>query len=301
MTAHFIYPPRGNFSVLNNNQAINIFDDLIVQYETPFAFLNLTCFCLNSQTNDGSYSVWNVPSLPGTGIYNFGAIKSQDTQFVRFPTACSFKLAKFGDDGSAAGGDPFSVTSDASHSTTFSPAPSGTRTTTTTNASLETGSTASSPPIGSASSTTAGSARSVASSSAATVAGMSPATSSQPSSGFDPQSSSTSSTELTSTTATSSALITSHPNPDIGLKAGIAVGATVAAVAIIGLLLVIFRMRRRGYSGNLGTVVVHEKPGDTMDRSHQVWPQKFELATTGYHEMDGISDRTYELSDDYKH
>jgi hypothetical protein len=142
MAAEFIYPTRGNFSLENNNQVINVFDTLFVQYSSTWRALNLTIFCLEGATST-QYEFLNVPGNPilASGIYKFGTIDAVGFDISQYPTKCSFKLTKYGDNDSALGGEEFWVTSNAATSTTYEPTPTATAaaTTTTTQSVMTTG------------------------------------------------------------------------------------------------------------------------------------------------------------------
>nr|POE47935.1 hypothetical protein CFP56_01263 [Quercus suber] len=122
MSAGFIFPPNGNFSIESNNQTINAFDTLYIQYSSSWSALNLTLFCTES-TTDLNYWYWNVPSNPisPAGTYAVGTIESAGSGTAQYPTTCHFKLTQYGDNDNGISGEVFSVTSQAASSTTYQP------------------------------------------------------------------------------------------------------------------------------------------------------------------------------------
>lgn len=103
--ASFIYPPHGNFSDVAPSGDINIYDALEITYNSTWPSLNLTLFCLSGATAT-DYQFWNAEGNPilASGTYQLKSINSVGSDIYQYPTDCSFKLTKYGDNDIALGG-----------------------------------------------------------------------------------------------------------------------------------------------------------------------------------------------------
>lgn len=214
--ATFIYPPQGNFSAVAPSGDVNIYDTLEITYNSTWPALNLTLFCLSGSTAT-DYQYWNVKGNPilASGTYQLDSIDDVGFDIYQFPTNCSFKLTKYGDNDVAVGGKDFRLISKEGTSTTYSMA----STTSGTSYATQTDTGDLGPVTKSISaSATAGS----------------------------------SSTDSPNSVSSSSSTSTSNPDPvaaeaglSTGAKAGIGIGVAVVALVIAVLCFMVLRLRRR--------------------------------------------------------
>ena len=120
MAAEFIYPTRGNFSDENNNQMINVFDLLYVEYNSSWVSANLTLYCyIGDPGLTWQYTDAAGNPLLASGTYRFGTIHTIGFAINQYPTNCHFKMSDAGAD--VLNGETFWITSNAASSTTFQP------------------------------------------------------------------------------------------------------------------------------------------------------------------------------------
>lgn len=104
MPASILYPPHGNFSVVNSDMPINFLDFLFIQYMSTYDNIDLTLSCtsLNTSYPDGS-QVTSVRGLPGNGTFRSGSLLDQTwliTQSLRpvntdwYPCSCQYQLSE---------------------------------------------------------------------------------------------------------------------------------------------------------------------------------------------------------------
>lgn len=237
--ASFIYPPRGNFSAVAPSGNVNIYDTLEITYNSTWSALNLTLFCLSGSTAT-DYQVWNVKGNPilASGTYQLESIDSVGFDIYQFPTNCSFKLTKYGDNDIAVGGKDFRLVSEEGTSTTY-------RMTSTSSDSAYTTQTATGDlgPVTKSTSTSA-TAGSISSS--------------------DPNS--TSSPTVTSTSTPEP--VTEATGLSTGAKAGIGIGVAVVILVIAVLCFMVLRLRKR-----VQKPLLEEKQIHSPEASPHVPPQ----------------------------
>ncbi|KAK5103424.1 hypothetical protein LTS08_002839 [Lithohypha guttulata] len=274
----FIWPPEGDFGViakLASQEAVNTFDTLIFDWESPFDAVRLILVCLEHGTNifesnstqlfnSGPYEigdVWGISSLDFLGL----------SDYATYPTSCEIVLKDWEatDDPPDLGfngttqygtiGHLFLVTSNDATSTTYEPTRSTATgieatTTETSEASTSTTSESSAEP----SSTTFSSTSSTAFSTLAVVNTNTTSSANQPTTPPPPSTSFTT-PETTMFSAslpiTDPLTLSSQPTPspspttppplNIPLKIGLGVGISLGSLIFIALIILIFLRRKK--------------------------------------------------------